>query len=87
MNYNNVLNIVHQNIRVFSYFTYDVIIFTESWLTNEILNAEVLCDSHQKYKHNCNSRIEYGILIAVPSLYLSEIIATHSDDMISSLSN
>lgn len=65
--YNNCLNIVYPSIRGLSTkltdllitiydFTCNVIIFIEAWLTDNIFNAEILCDEYQKsWCSNCCS--------------------------------
>lgn len=59
-----------------------VIIFTETWLTDDVFNTEGLFfNNYQILRYNRNSSREGTVLIAVSSLHPSEIIATHSDDI------
>lgn len=61
-------------------FNYDVIIFTETWLKDNVFNSEILCNKYQIYRYNRNNRNGGGVLIAVSCRFVSESISTCSSD-------
>lgn len=63
-------------------FNHEIVIFTETWLTNNILNSEIMCDNFQIFRCDReNNRKSGGVLIAVSNIFPSEalIYDSHSN--------
>lgn len=82
--YQNVrgLNTKLVNLFANSYsFHYHVIIFTETWLKDNIFDTEILCARYQIYRKNRNQRNGGGVLIAVLSTIPSEVLISNISDI------
>lgn len=54
-------------------------VFTETWLTENIINSEILCDKYIIYRRDRGNNIKGGgILIAVSALLASELLSVGS---------
>lgn len=87
------MNICYQNVRglnsklsrlfVDSYdFDFDVIVFSETWLKDNVLNSEIFCNKYIIYRKDRPNKIGGGVLIAVNSSFSSEsVIIEGVDDL------
>lgn len=55
-------------------FEHHVIIFTETWLKDNVFDSELLCDKYQIFRCNRNDRNGGGVLIAISCLFQSEVV-------------
>lgn len=80
------MSIVYQNVRGLNTklpsiynqsfdFLYDVIIFTETWLVDNVLNTEIFCGNYQIYRRDRGNLIKGGgVLIAVSNRLSSDVL-------------
>mgnify|MGYP003482109637 FL=1 len=76
--YQNVRGLNTKMTKLFSNsfdFDHHVIIFTETWLKDNVFDSELLCNKYQIFRFNRNDRNGGGVLIAISCLFQSEVIS------------
>lgn len=62
-------------------FIYNIIIFMETWLTDNISDAKILCENYQIYGYNHSERRGGGVYFSVSFVYPSEVIASQFEGL------
>ena len=55
---------------------FDVLVFTETWLRENVLDSEIMASNFQIYRRDRLGKAGGGVLIAVRSSYTSNLIVT-----------